>query len=274
MEFIAIMWKPLLACFILVGIHAYLGLHVIKREVIFVDLSLAQIAALGSVIAVLCGLDLHDRPTYFFSLGATFLGAGIFAITRKKKSQIPQEAIIGIVYALATALVVLILHYLPEGDEHIRHILVGNILFVDTYHLTKITILYAIVGGVHWHFKKHFFAASEGREEYFRERKTTLKKWDFFFYMSFGIVVTSSVEISGVLMVFCFLIIPSIAAMLFHEDILSRLFFGWSFGFINCVIGIALSYFADLPTGSTIICTFGIGLILLSLFKKIIRNFN
>lgn len=269
-DFFLLMWKPLLACLILTGIHTYLGVHVIERKVIFVDLALAQIAALGAVIAFLFGFDLHGQATYWFSLIAAFIGAIIFSITRKRKEKVPQEAIIGIVYAISAAAAILILSGAAEGDEEIRHMLVGNILLVDFQDVAKMAILYSLVGVFHWYFRKTFILISTKPEDAFK-RGIKVRWWDIAFYLTFGLVVTSSVQIAGVLLVFSFLIVPAVAAILFSYRLHIRLLLGWMIGSITSFIGIFLSYFFDLPTGATIVCCFGGMLILLSLIKAIPR---
>ncbi len=269
-DFILLMWKPLLACFILTGIHAYLGVHVVERKVIFVDLSLAQIAALGAALGVLFGKNLHSPASYWLSLGATFIGAAIFALTRTRHEKIPQEAIIGIVYAVSAALAILILgKWSAEGDEHIRQMLVGNILLVDTPEIVKIALLYSVIGLFHWVFRKKFLLISAKPEEAY-QKGIKVQWWDILFYLSFGLVVTSSVYIAGVLMVFSFLIIPAVGAILFSDKISGRLFLGWGYGVLASLTGIVVSYFFDLPTGATIVCVFGGFLILLSLVKALI----
>ncbi len=270
-ELIMLMWKPLIACLILTGIHAYLGLHVVERKVIFVDLALAQIAALGATFAFLAGYGLHDQATYWFSLAATFIGAVLFAITRTRKEKIPHEAIIGIVYAVSAAAAILVLSRAAQGDEEIRHMFVGNILLVTNHELIKMAILYSIVGIIHWHFRKQFLMISTHPEDAFREG-ISVRKWDLLFYLTFGLVVTSSVQIAGVLLVFSFLIVPAVGAMLFQETLRSRLIFGWIFGVMTSFLGIFLSYYVDLPTGATIVCTFGGLLLLLALLKALKRS--
>lgn len=255
-DFLLLMWKPLLAALILTGIHAYLGFHVIERKVIFVDLSLAQIAALGASAAFLLGHELHSPASYFYSLSATFIGAAIFALTRTRKERIPQEAVIGIVYAVSSALAVMILSRSPEGDEHIRHMLTGNILLVTPEELIHMALLYTGIGLFHWIFHKPFMAISSETAQAF-ESKMPVRFWDLLFYLSFGLVVTSSVEIAGVLLVFSFLIVPSVAAMLLSRNRIKRLGFGWAFGVLASLIGIAGSYFFDYPTGPSIVCAFG-----------------
>ncbi|HEY6141681.1 MAG TPA: metal ABC transporter permease [Thermoanaerobaculia bacterium] len=267
LELLGFLYLPLLAGLILTGIHAYLGVHVVERGVIFVDLSLAQIAALGTTIAYLAGNDLHSNVTYFWSLGFTILGAAIFAFTRVHgETRIPQEAIIGIVYAVSAAAAILAMSKAPEGTEHLKDMLVGNILTVSKFTVAKTAALYAIVGLFHYIFRKKFLAISLG------EQIPRIKLWDFLFYTSFGFVVTSSVAIAGVLLVFSYLIVPSVAAMLFAQSIGKRLAIGWTMGAVVSAIGILISFQADLPTGATIVCTFGIALLLLAIIWRMTRR--
>lgn len=270
-DFLSLMWKPLLACLILTGIHTYLGLHIIERKVIFVDLALAQVAAVGAVLAFLFRFELHSEAAYWFALIATFFGALIFSLIRTKKEKIPQEAIVGIVYAVSAALAVLILSRAAEGDEEIRHMLVGNILLVELHEIIKMAVLYSLVGLMLWRFRKTFILISTKPDEAFR-KNVRVKWWDVLFYSAFGIVVTSSVQIAGVLLVFSFLIIPAVGAMLFCERLSSRLIFGWIFGVGASVFGIAVSYYLDFPTGATVVCTFGTLLAGLGILKQISKN--
>jgi zinc/manganese transport system permease protein len=268
LELLGFLYLPLLAGLILTGIHAYLGVHVVERGVIFVDLSLAQIAALGTTIAYLAGYELHSSMTYFWSLGFTILGAAIFAFTRvHRETRIPQEAIIGIVYAVSAAAAILAMSKAPEGTEHLKDMLVGNILTVSKHTVAETAGLYALVGVFHWIFRKKFLAISVGAHNGEAESMPRVKLWDFLFYTSFGFVVTSSVAIAGVLLVFSYLIVPSVAAMLFARSIGKRLAIGWSMGAIVSAIGILISFQADLPTGATIVCTFGIALLLLAIVR-------
>ena len=266
-DFFLLMGKPLLACLILTGIHAYLGLHVVERKVIFVDLALAQIAALGATAASLFGAGLHGEGNYLFSLAAAFTGAAVFAVTRTRKEKVPQEALIGIVYAVSASLAILILSRTAEGDEHIRHMLVGNILLVTGPEIFKMAVLYGAVGFIHWFFRKKFLLISTDPEEAYRQG-VSVRKWDLLFYLTFGLVVTSSVSIGGVLLVFAFLIIPAVAAMLFASTVSSRLWLGWAMGIVTSAAGVGLSYQFDLPTGAAVVSTMGAALALLALAKK------
>lgn len=268
LEIAAFLLWPALACLALTGIHAYLGLHVVERGVIFVDLSLAQVAALGATAALLAGYDLHGRGAYVFSLVFTLIGAAVFAFTRTTKSRIPQEAIIGIVYAVSAAAAILIVDRRPEGAEHIKHLLVGNLLAVGPGDVLKMTGLYAVIGFLHWLWRKPFLTISTAPGEAVG-LGYNVKLWDFLFYATFGFVVTSSVAIAGVLLVFSYLIVPSVGAMLFSDRVSARLAIGWSMGAIVSLAGMYVSYRFDLPTGAAIICLFGIGLGLMAAFKAL-----
>jgi zinc/manganese transport system permease protein len=267
-DLISFLAWPFLAGLILTGIHAYLGVHVVERGVIFVDLSLAQIAALGTTMAFLAGYELHSTTTYFWSLGFTIVGAAIFAMTRvHRETRIPQEAIIGIVYAVSAAAAILAMSKAPEGTEHLKDMLVGNILSVSPKTVMTTAGLYALVGVFHFIFRRKFLAISVGAHTNEAESIPNLKFWDFLFYTSFGFVVTSSVGIAGVLLVFSYLIVPSVAAMLFTHSIGKRLAIGWTMGAVVTAAGILASYFLDLPTGATIVCTFGVALVLVAIVR-------
>jgi zinc/manganese transport system permease protein len=256
------------ASLILTGIHAYLGVHVVERGVIFVDLSLAQIAALGTTVAYLMGHDLHSGMAYFYSLGFTFLGAAVFAFSRvHRKTRIPQEAVIGIVYAVSAAVAILVMSKATQETEHLKEMLVGNILSVTWPELFKTAVLYSLVGLFHYVFRDRFLLISMNEAEAER-RGWNIRFWDFLFYVSFGFVVTSSVAIAGVLLVFCFLIVPSVTAMLFSARLGPRLAIGWSMGALVSAGGVALSYALDLPTGATIVATFGGALLIVAGLRR------
>jgi zinc/manganese transport system permease protein len=262
---------PFAASLILTGIHAYLGVHVVERGVIFVDLSLAQIAALGATIALLLpftGQDPHGPWVYWISLTFTFIGAAIFSTIRSRRARIPQEAIIGISYAVASAAAILAMSKATSESEHLKDMLVGNILAVSWPEVGHTALLYALVGLFHYTFRRQFLAISISHEKAEADG-LNVKLWDFLFYASFGFVVTSSVAIAGVLLVFCYLIVPSVAAMLYSEHIGRRLAIGWSMGTIVSALGIYLSVHLDLPTGATMVCTFGLVLILMALVRPL-----
>lgn len=268
-EFIHIMTLPFLACLVLTGMHAYLGLHVLERQVIFVDLSLAQIAALGSSIALIFGYSMESINSYWLSLGFTIIGAGIFAFTRFRKQRIPQEAIIGIVYVVSAAFLVMILSRSGEGDEHIKQALAGNLLLVSLPETIKVFLIYSTIGLLHYIFRKPILLISQDPESAFK-KGLNVRFWDFLFYVSFGFVVSSSVRIVGVLLVFAFLVVPATCAMLFSGTVRTRLMIGWTVGLLASVLGMAVSYFWDFPTAASVVCVFGFILILLGFAKKTI----
>ena len=262
MEILPFLLAPFLASLILTGIHAYLGVHVVERGVIFVDLALAQIAALGATIAILIGMDPHGTGAYWLSLAFTFVGAAVFAFARTRRGHIPQEAFIGIAYAVASATAILAMSKATGETEHLKDMLVGNILAVSMHDVGKTAVLYGVIGLFHYVFRKQFLLIStdiEGAEA----RGLNIRCWDFLFYASFGFVVTSSVAIAGVLLVFCYLIVPSVGAMLFADRIGRRLAFGWTMGTLVSALGVYFSVLLDLPTGAAIVCTFGAVLIVM-----------
>ncbi|MCX6543630.1 MAG: metal ABC transporter permease [Acidobacteria bacterium] len=263
---------PFAASLILTGIHAYLGVHVVERGVIFVDLSLAQFAALGATLALVIQAgagQAHTSLVYWMSLGFTFIGAAVFALVRTHKSRIPQEAVIGICYAVASAASMLAMSKAPSESEHLKDMLVGNILAVSWEKVIQTALLYAAVGAFHFVFRKKFLAISVNHD---RPEVTGLnvRFWDFLFYVSFGLVVTSSVSIAGVVLVFCYLIVPSVAAMLYSERIGTRLAIGWTMGTVVSAVGVYLSLILDFPTGATIVCTFGVTLVLMAAVRPLI----
>src|SRR5438874_8462654 len=268
MEVLQFLILPFLASLILTGIHAYLGVHVVERGVIFVDLALAQIAALGATMAILIGMDAHGVGAYWMSLGFTFIGAMIFTMVRSRQKRIPLEAFIGITYAVASAAAILTMSKASGETEHLKDMLVGNILAVSRYEVIKTAILYGCIGLFHFIFRKKFLAISLNHESS-EKLGINVKLWDFLFYASFGFVVTSSVAIAGVLLVFCYLIVPSVGAMLFAQRITTRLAIGWTMGTLVSALGCYCSVYFDTPTGATIVCTFGAVLVVMAIVKAL-----
>jgi zinc/manganese transport system permease protein len=265
---------PFVASLILTGIHSYLGVHVVERGVIFVDLSLAQIAALGGAIAILLpitGGDPHAPSVYWISLGFTFIGAAVFSTIRGHRARIPQEAVIGICYAVASAASILAMSKATSESEHLKDMLVGNILAVSWAEVGKTAALYGAIGLFHYIFRRKFLTISMNHEQA-EAQGLSVRFWDFLFYASFGFVVTSSVSIAGVLLVFCYLIVPSVAAMLYADRVGTRLAIGWTMGTIVSALGVYLSLVLDLPTGATIVVTFGAVLALMAAVRPLFRR--
>jgi zinc/manganese transport system permease protein len=272
MEILPFLILPFVAGLAITGIHTYLGVHIVERGVIFAGLALAQIAALGTMVALLAGYDVHSTTSHVWSLGFTVAGAAIFALTRgNRETRIPQEATLGIVYAVSAAAAILVMSQAPQGSEHLKDMLVGNILAVKWTTVIKMAVLYSLVGLFHFVFRGRFLAISLGQHTGTAETVPNLKSWDFLFYTSLGFVVTSSVPSAGVLLVFSYLIVPPVAAMLFANSIGKRLAIAWSIGALVTALGVLLSFKLDLPAGVTIVCTFGIALSLMAVARMIFK---
>jgi len=234
---------PALACAALVAIHAYFGLHVLKRQVIFVDLALAQVAALGATAAFLLGYLPQSLAAHAYSLGFTLVAAAVLASTRTWSGRVPQEAQIGVIYVVSAAAALLLVERAPQGAEHIRQILTGNVLTVGWDELYWAIPLYAVVGFLYprLHLRQPWLA-------------------EFAFYAAFGLVVTSSVAIAGVLLVFAFLIIPAAIGVLHANTFRGQLIIAWLTGTATALAGLAVSYLGDYATGATLVCTYGFAL--------------
>lgn len=261
---------PFVVCLVLTGIHCYLGIHIVSRGVIFVDLALAQVAALGGTVALLAGYELSSGHAYLMSLGFTFIGAALFALGRLRDESVPQEAIIGIVYAVSSAAAILVLDKAPHGEEAITAMLVGDILFVTWPQIIKMFVIYLAVGILHFLLRKKFLLISMDINRA-RRQGLWIRFWDFIFYVIFGIVVTSSVRIAGVLLVFTYLIVPAVCAMLFFKKVSYRLTIGWILGFVGSVFGLYASAKWDLPTGASVVTVFGVILVICAAIKPIFK---
>lgn len=267
-----LMLPPLIACMIIVAIHSYLGLHVIAREVIFVDLALAQMAALGSTVAILAGVHPESPWSFAYALGFTTVGAALFALTRNSpqgKSRVPHEAIIGIVFVVASAAAILVADQSPRGGEAIKDILVGSLLWVTWPVIARLAVVYAVIGAVHYALRHRFMTISFDPVRAEREG-WSIRWWDFWFYLSFGLVITFSVPIAGVLLVFSFLVVPAAIAFTFTENLRRLPVIAWAAGVAASAGGIAISFRYDLPTGPLIVVMFGVLLTLALLGRRLV----
>jgi zinc/manganese transport system permease protein len=259
-EALTFLWPSFLVSIALVGIHAYFGIQVLRRNVIFVDLALAQIAALGATVAFMLGHPAQNPATYIYSLAFTLVAAVLLACTRAWAARIPQEALIGVIYVVAAAAAILLIDRAPQGAEHLKQILTGNILTSGTSELVAIVPFYLAVAGLHWVLRGKLAGAAGGFV------------WEFVFYATFGLVVTSSVALAGVLLVFSFLIIPAAIGVLYASTLARQLAIGWTAGTLTSAVGLAASFAFDLPTGATMVCTFGAGLALAGLAYPFLRG--
>jgi zinc/manganese transport system permease protein len=265
------MFWPIVACVLLPWLLVYLGLHVVQRGIIFIDIAMAQMASLGICVAVLFHLDLESWTTFGIALAFTLIGAAVFSVTGKRSSQIPQEAVIGISYVVAAAAAVLLLSRAAEGDEEIKNMLVGNILLVTPREVWERFALFVAVGIFHFVLRKNFLLVSFDRDGAYK-KGLRVRWWDFLFYAVFGLVVTSFVRIAGVLLVFSYLIVPAVCGINLARRTGNRLFIGWVIALIGGIAGLFLSFWWDLPSGAAIVCTFGALLILISFVGLALRR--
>ena len=263
---------PLIACLLLPGILVYYGLHIIKREVIFVDLALAQVATLGTCVCLYLGHEADDPHNYFWSLGFTLAGALVFTFTRPHKhARVPQEALIGIVYVVAAAAGILLLSKSPHGKEELQKTLVGDLLTVTWPQIWKTTVLYAVIGVVHFIFRRQFIALSFDHDHAVA-KGMRVRLWDFLFYALFGLIVTSFVQVGGVLLVFSYLIVPAACGIFLAGSLPSRLVAGWITATLASIGGLYASYQLDVPTGAAIVCVLGVVLVLVGMGSKLRRT--
>ncbi len=270
-EFFTIMGPAIVVCFLLAAIYVYFGIHIVRRGVIFVDLALAQVAAMGTTVAFLVGYPLEGKVAYLFSLVFAFLGSLVFTWTRAQEERVPQEAIIGIVYAFSAAAVVLLVDKAPHGAEHIKSLLVGNVLWVSWTTIGQILAVTLVVGLLHF-FCHEKIAMVSFNPERARHQGLSVPFWDLLFYFSLAWVVTSSVRVAGVLLIFSFLIVPAVCGLLFSGSFRKSLLVGWLVGAAVSLTGSTLSYGWDLPTGASIICTFGLTLLCLAAVKRFVAT--
>ena len=263
------MLAPFVACMVLVAIHSYLGLHVIAREVIFVDLSLAQMAGLGSVVALLYGVAPDSRTAFIFSLVFTCIGAALFALTRTRgKGRVPHEAIIGIVYVAASAAAILVADKAPRGAEALHDVLEGSIIWITWPTILKKGAAYVGLGLLHFALRRQFLKISFHPDEAEREG-WRIRAWDFLFYVSFGVAVTMSVPVAGVLLVFTMLVVPAVVAFLFSRDIRKMVLISWGTGALASALGLYISYVGNFPTGPLIVCMYGLVLLGAGVLRKL-----
>ncbi|HPC59161.1 MAG TPA: iron chelate uptake ABC transporter family permease subunit [Verrucomicrobiota bacterium] len=268
--FVLLKW-PLIASLLLPWLLVYLGLHIVQRGVIFVDLALAQTAALGTCVAMLAGYDLHDWQSFPFSLGFTLLGAVVLTFTRTRHEQVPQEALIGILYVVAAAAAVLVLSHTAGGKEELQRSLVGELLVVPPAEVIKTFFLYLTVGVIHFLLRKKFLAIST-QPAMAAAAGLNIRWWDFLFYLLFGLVVTSFVHIGGVLLTFSYLVIPAVCAIFLVNSLVARFVVGWAIATAASIASLLVTTRVDLPIGAATVCALGLSLLIVSLAATVSRR--
>jgi zinc/manganese transport system permease protein len=273
---LGVVWQvmkwPLAACLVLPPLLVYLGLHVVKREVIFVDLALAQLAALGTCVALLLGYHFDDQITFWFSLGVTFLGAALFSWSRSsRRHHVPQEAIIGITFVVAAAGVILLLSRVSGGKEELEHLLTGDILNVTGSDVARRAALFVALGAFYGAFHKKFALISSDPDAA-TAQGISVRLWDFLFYAAFALVVVAFVRVAGVLLTFAYLIVPAVCAVMLAKTWLARLLTGGAVATASSLVGLWASYQLDLPTGAAIVCACGLALVLVNVYVSMKRS--
>jgi zinc/manganese transport system permease protein len=266
----SVVWEvmkwPFVACLLFPPLLVYMGLHVVKREVIFVDLALAQVATLGTCVALLMGHHFDDRITFWISLGVTFVGAAFFSWSRStEKGPVPQEAIIGITFVVAAAGVILLLSRVAGGKEELEHLLTGDILNVTKGEIGQRIVLFAVLGSFYGIFHKRFVLISSDPDQAFAQG-IPVRLWDFLFYAAFALVVVSFVRLAGVLLTFAYLIVPAVCGTMLAQEWMRRLAIGWGVAAAASLLGLWASYQMDLPTGAAIVVASGVLLAIVGLF--------
>ena len=257
MEVLTFLFYPFLGCVLLILIHAYFGIHILERGIIFVDLAMAQFIALGIAVAFLMGHEGSARN--YYAVAFAIIGASIFSMARRIRRIVNMEAFIGVLYIFSLAVSILILDRTPHGLEEFKTILNGNILWVTPSDILKTFILYAAIGLLHLVFRKKFFALS------FEESNGPF--WEFLFFLSFAFVLVSSVQLAGILQVFSFLVIPALIGRLFTRSPMKILIGGWGIGLAASMAGISLSYKMDLPTAPLIVASLSLAFFILLIFQ-------
>jgi zinc/manganese transport system permease protein len=249
---IDLLLAPFVVAMVILLTHAYFGLHIIQRGVIFVDLALAQIAALGGTAALAVGVPHGSTPHYVASFVFTLFGALIFSLSRLEHSPVPQEALIGITYVLASAAVILLAGLSAEGAEHLQETMTGALIWVRWSTVAYVAVSSAVIGLLHYVLRKPLLSITFAPEQVRR-----IRLWDFVFYATFGFIITSSVNIAGVLMVFSVLVMPAVVAFLFTTSFRKALLIAWACGTAAIVVGLAVSFSLDIPTGPVLVLMFG-----------------
>lgn len=271
-DFITFMAAPALGSMVMSFIFTYFGIHVLKRGIVFIDLSMAQLAALGTTVAFSLNLEEHSFGAILFSIGFVFIGASFFTIVRFMAPRVSQEAVIGIVYVVAASLAVIVADRSPHAAEHIQHTLNGSILWMSWGDVLELAIAFTILGGFLWATRKAFFKCTD--QVNFPEQPYTQKRgfWDFVFYLTLGLAIVACIQTAGIFLIFALLIIPAACALQLYDSLRKQIWSGTLMGILVCWAGLGLSFIYDLPTGSTLVCTFGIAFVGILGFSFLLRK--
>jgi zinc/manganese transport system permease protein len=270
-ENIQFLAAPITACVILAGILSYFGNHILTRGIIFIDIALAQIAALGSMIGLLLGYAEASTSVALISLIFTLIIVAIFALTKFQKQVIPQEAIIGIIYGLGLGIAMLLAEKIPGGSNYITKTITGNILWVTWNDIFRCSIVFLAIAIIHIFLRRQFIKISESKEN-LPYSINKVRIYELIFYLTFGIVVVRCVPIGGIFLIFVLLIAPTAIATLFTRRWAFRFLWSWFIGIIGSIIGIYVSYEIDISNGPAIVCLLGIAVFVFAFVKLLSSN--
>jgi zinc/manganese transport system permease protein len=248
-------------------LHTYIGLHIIRRTLIFSDLVLDQLAAFGALAAIGLGIGYGTLQSYAVSMIAVLLGAALLSVVKPGRQVIPREAIIGIMYALSLVVCLLLADKIRGGDVYVTKTLSGSMLWV-TWPLVCITaVTYILLLLFHYKFRHKFIVLAENPQEIRNERF-----WDFLLFTTQGIITVLIVPIAGVLLAYAFLMIPATVAAMFTEKWASAVVIGWSIGFAACLLGLCLSYFLNMPYGPTLVLCLGLVFVCAAIVRTVLNR--
>ncbi len=257
---------PIAGCVVMAGILSYFGNHILTRGIIFIDIALAQIVALGTMVGLLMGFTEDTMTIELVSLLFTLLIISVFALTKFEKQVVPQEAIIGIIYGLGLGLAMLLAEKIPGGSNFISKTITGNILWVTWDKVFSCFILFLAIAIIHFFFRKPFIKISESKENLPFSIKR-IRLYELLFYITFSLVVVRSVPIGGIFLVFTLLIAPTAIATLFTSSWKQRFIWSWIIGILGSIAGVFISYHMNISNGPAIVCLLGIMVFVLALVK-------
>ena len=232
---------------------SYLGVHVVGRGIVFVDLALGQISMLGVAFA-----NFVEKDPTVISIVFTMVGAFLLSFVNVKDKRLKQEAIIGIVYAVACAATVLLISKAPHGEADISEVLFGSLFTVTTTQIEVMALVFGAIGVVHIVFRKKFFELTEKFENHQVEHIGVFNLWNFLFYLSIGLAIVLAVRAGGVIPVFSYIVVPPVAAILLTRKKTGLVFIAMALSVVGSFFGIYFSTHFDFPAGSSVVAILGV----------------
>ena len=248
-------------------LHTYIGLHIVRRTLIFSDLVLDQLAAFGALAGIALGIEYGTFQSYFSSMVAVLFGALLLALIKPKSRAIPREAVIGIMYVMALVASLLLADKLRGGEAYVTKTLAGSMLWVTWPLVCVTTVVYILLLLFHYKFRDKFIELAEKPDTVKNERF-----WDFLLFVTQGIITVLIVPIAGVLLAYAFLMIPAAIAAMFTKKWAGAVVIGWTVGFIACLVGLCCSYFFNLPYGPSLVLSLGVFFIAAIIIRCLFSN--